>query len=32
MGIMEMSDAEVGIGMVLFWCIAEIVIFIFGDE
>jgi len=27
-----MRGVEVGIGMVLFWCIAEIVIFILGDE
>jgi len=27
-----MTLTEVGIGMVLFWCIAEIVIFIFEDE
>jgi len=27
-----MTLEEVGIGLVIFWCIAEIIIFIFGDE
>jgi len=27
-----MTLEEVGIGMGMFWCIAEIVIFILGDE
>jgi len=27
-----MTLTEVGIGMGMFWCIAEIIIFIFGDE
>jgi len=27
-----MTLTEVGIGMGMFWCIAEIVIFILGDE
>jgi len=27
-----MTLTEVGIGLVIFWCIAEIIIFIFEDE